>query len=226
MRSRHLIAGAVTAAALAGGTAGAVAATGDHKAAEQTVLTDAAKRLGVTADELRAALSDAEDEQIDAEVKAGRLTQAQADAIKQHREADGSVLGFGHGRHGPGERGGPGPGGRGPGPGGPGGPRGGFLLSDAADAIGIDAEALMRQLRDGKRLAAIAEAHGKTLADVKAAVKRAAVARLDADRKAGRITKAQRDERAARLDELLDRLGDLGDHRLHGPPPGGPARTP
>ena len=211
MKRKHLIAGAVTVAALAGGAAGAVAATDDHKATEQAVLTDAAKRLGVSADELRAALSKAEDAQLDAAVKAGRLTQEQADAIKQHRQDDGSVLGFGHGGpgpddHGPGFRGGPGRGGP-------------FMLDDAAKALGISEEALMTQLRDGKRLTAIAKAHGKTLADVKAAVKQGATARLDADVKAGRITQAQRDAAVAELDEHLDHLGDVGGHRFRGGPP-------
>ena len=207
MRRQHLIAGAVTAAALAGGAAGAVAATDDHKAAEQSILSDAAKRLGVSADELRSALSKAEDAQLDAEVKAGRLTQAQADAIKQHRRADGSVLGPG----GPG-----GPGHFGPGGHGHGGPGGPFMLGDAAKAIGIGEDALVTQLRDGKSLAAIAKAHGKTLADVKAAVKAAATKRLDADLKAGRITQAQRDELAGHLDEAIDHLGDARDRGPHG----------
>jgi len=204
MRRQHLIAGAVTAAALAGGAAGAVAATDDHKAAEQSILSDAAKRLGVSADELRSALSKAEDAQLDAEVKAGRMTQAQADAIKQHRRADGTVLGPG----GPG-----GPGHFGHGHGGPGGP---FLLGDAAKAIGIGEDALVTQLREGKSLAAIAKTHGKRLTDVKAAVKAAATQRLDTDLKAGRITQAQRDELADHLDEAIDHLGDARDRGPHG----------
>ena len=207
MRRQHLIAGAVTAAALAGGAAGAVAATDDHKAAEQSILSDAAKRLGVSADELRSALSKAEDAQLDAEVKAGRLTQAQADAIKQHRRADGTVLGPG----GPG-----GPGHFGHGHGGPGGP---FLLGDAAKAIGIGEDALVTQLREGKSLAAIAKTHGKRLTDVKAAVKAAATQRLDTDLKAGRITQAQRDELADHLDEAIDHLGDARGRGPHGPGP-------
>jgi transposase-like protein len=207
MQRRHLIASAVTIAAVAGGAAGAVAATDDQKAAEQTVLADAAKRLGVSSDELRAALSNAEDAQLDAEVKAGRLTQAQADEIKQHRQADGTVLDLGPG----------GPGHGGPGHGGHGGPGGRFLLNDAAKAIGINERSLMTQLRDGKTLAEIAKAHGKTLADVKAAVKKAATSRLDADLKAGRITQAQHDEEIAELDEVVNHLDGFGDHRVHGP---------
>jgi hypothetical protein len=205
MKRKHLIAGAATVAALAGGGAAAVAATSDEKAAEQTVLADAAKRLGVNADDLRSALANAEDAQLDAEVKAGRLTQAQADAIKQHRQSEGTVLDLGHG--GPGHHG----------HGGPGGGR--FMLSDAAKAIGIPESSLLTQLRGGKTLAATAKAHGKTLAEVKAAVKKAATARLDADLEAGRITQAQRDEEVAELDDELAHLGDFRDHGFgdHGP---------
>ena len=205
MKRKHLIAGAATVAALAGGGAAAVAATSDDKAAEQTVLADAAKRLGVNADDLRSALANAEDAQLDAEVKAGRITQAQADEIKQHRQSEGTVLDFGRGGHGHDGHGGPG-GGR-------------FLLTDAAKAIGISESSLLTQLRGGKTLTAIAKAHGKTLADVKAAVKKAATARLDADLKAGRITQAQRDEEVAELDDELAHVGDFRDHgfRDHGP---------
>ena len=200
MQRKHLIAGAATFVALAGGAAGAVAATTEEKAAEQTVLADAAKRLGVGADALRDALADAEDAQVDADVKAGRLTQAQADAIKQRRQADGTVLELGHG--GPGHHGGPG---------------GHFLLADAADAIGISEETLMSRLRDGTSLAAIAKAHGKTLAEVKAAVKQAATRRLDAELKAGRITQAQHDEAVDHLDEEVSRLGERPDRGFDGP---------
>jgi predicted DNA-binding protein (UPF0251 family) len=204
MKRSHIIAGAAVAAAIAGGTA--IAATTNDTRPEQAVLADAAKRLGVGTGELRSALSQAEDAQLDAAVKAGRLTQAQADEMKQHRQAEGTVLGFGHGP--------------GPGPDGfdhPGGPPGGgpFLPDDAAKALGISPMSLMRQLHSGKTLAAIAEAHGKSLDDVQAAVKQAATDRLDADLKAGRITKEQHDWALSELDEHLADLGRF-------PPPGPP----
>lgn len=217
MSRKKLIAGAATLAVLAGGSA-AVAATSDRKAEETAVLADAAKRLGVSSDQLKSALSAAEDAQLDAAVKAGTITQAQADQIKARRAADGTVLSLGHG----------GPGGRG-GHGGPGGGR--FLLDDAAKAIGITEDSLKSQLRDGKTLEAIAKAKGKTLAEVQAAVKKAAVARLDADLKAKTITQAQHDEAVEHLDEHLSRLadGDFGKGGPRGERPSGdatPAPTP
>lgn len=203
---RKVIAGMATVAALAGGAAVAVA--GGDKQSEQAVLDGAAKRLGVTADELRSALGAAEDDQLDAAVKAGELTQEQADEIKAHRKQEGTVLGMGGRPGGPGfdHHGGPG----GPGHFGP------DLMGAAADALGLSERKLFAQLRSGKSLAQIAKAQGKSLDDVRAAVKAAATKRLDADVKAGRITQAQRDEMLEHLDDFIDHFGER--------PPGGPGR--
>jgi hypothetical protein len=93
---RTRIAAVATAGALAAagtGVALATSASDDAKQREQAVLEDAAGRLDVDAAELRDALAAAEDAQLDAEVKAGRITQEQADAIKQMRDRSGLVLG-------------------------------------------------------------------------------------------------------------------------------------
>jgi hypothetical protein len=195
MSKKKLVAGVATLAVLAGGSAAVAATSSDRKAEETALLADAAKRLGVTSDQLKSALTQAEDARLAAAVKAGTLTQEQADAIKARRAADGTVLSLGRG------------------PGGPGGHRGGHgggreTLADAAKAIGITEASLRDQLRDGKTLTEIAKAKGKTLADVQAAVKKAAVARLDAQLKAKTITQAQYDEAVEHLDEHIARLGD------------------
>lgn len=212
MKRKHLIA-AATVIALGAGGAGAIAATSNDKAAETAVLSSAAKQLGVSATELRSALSAAENEQLAAQVKAGTITQAQADAIKQHRADEGTVLDVG----GPGDHGGFGH---------HGGP--GFELADAAKAIGISEDKLMTQLKGGKTLEQVATANGTTLAAVKTAVKQAATDRLDADLKSGDITKAQHDEQLSHLDDMLTHLGDFGKfgdhdgdgpHGQFGPPP-------
>ena len=190
MSTKKLIAGAATLAVLAGGSvAVAATTTTDRKAEEQALLADAAKRLGVTDDQLRSALTAAEDARLAAAVKAGTLTQEQADAIKARRAAEGTVLALGHG-----------------GPGGRGGPH--FLLEDAAKAIGITEASLKTQLRNGKTLTQIAQAKNKTLAEVKAAVRKTAIARLDADLKANKLTKTQYDQAVERLDDHLEHLGD------------------
>ena len=216
MRSRHIVAGAAVIAALGGGTAAAVAATADDpKATENAVLADAAKKLGVSSDDLRSALAGAEDAQVDAQVKAGQLTQAQADAIKARRTADGTVLGVGGGHGGPGGRGGH-PGGR--------------LADDAAKAIGITTTSLFDQLRGGKTLEDIAKAKGKTLDEVKAAVKTSATAELKADLDAKRITQTQYDEQISHLDDAIadlasGKLGHGGGRGGHDGGPGAPSST-
>lgn len=216
MNRKNIIAAATVAAISAGG-AGAIAATNSDKAAEKTVLSDAAKQLGVSSSALKSALSKAEDAQLDAQVKAGTITKAQADAIKQHRQQDGTVLGLGHGDHGGFDHHG---GGR-------------FLMTDAAKAIGISETKLFTQLRGGKTLEQVAKANGKTLAGVKSAVRKSATDRLDADLKAGRITKSQHDEEISELGDEIANLGTFADHDGDGPrghfgapPAGAPSATP
>jgi hypothetical protein len=230
MNLRRIVAVTAAGAIVAGGAGAAIGATTGDKA-EKEVLADAAKRLDTTPEKLRAALAAAQDAQLDKAVKAGELTQAQADAIKARRKSSGRVLG---GVGGPHPRlGGPGHGGRGHhGPGGPGGPRGrggGPILDDAAKALGLTRAKLVEQLRAGKSVADVAKAQGKDLAAVKSAVKAAAKTRFDAAVKAGDLTQAQADEMLSHLDEKLARFdeagglcpdggpGGRGGHR--GPPP-------
>jgi flagellin-like hook-associated protein FlgL len=205
MRARRITAIALTGALVAGGAGAAIAAISkdDPKKAEQAVLDNAAKRLDVTPQALRDALSAAQDDQIDQAVKDGLLTQKQADAIKAQRKQDGRVLGgppFGR------------PGARGFGPGGPDGPgfghRGGghMLFDDLAKAVDLTPAKLLVQLRAGKSVADVAKAQGKSLDDVRSAVKAAAKTRADKAVENGDITKAQADEMLSRLDDALQNL--------------------
>src|SRR3954451_3263385 len=115
MRPRRTAVLVLTGVALAAAGGGAIAAT--QADPEKSIIEDAAKRLNVTPKALRDALSEAQQAELDKAVKTGKLTQEQADRIKEHRLDEGHVLGgpgcgprFG----GPGRPGGPGPG---PGPG-------------------------------------------------------------------------------------------------------------
>lgn len=224
-RTRIAAISAVATLAAAGtGVAVATSRSDDAKQREQAVLADAAKRLDVTPSELRDALSKAQDDQLAADVKAGRLTQEQADAIKARRTESGIVLGGGgpllHHR---GPRLGIGGPGRGP----------GKVIEAAAKALGLSQAKLFEQFRDGKSLAEIAKAQGKDLADVKAAIKAAVKTELDAEVKAGRFTQAQADEMLERLTVHLDDFGfRIGLHRhghgggWDGPGPPGPPDMP
>jgi hypothetical protein len=232
MSARRIAALALAGGLLAGGTGAAIAAVtkDDGKKAEQAILDDAAKRLNVSPEKLRDALSAAQDAQIDQAVKDGTLTQKQADAIKARRKQSGRVLG--------GPFGGP-PGFRshGPGFGPPGGARG-VIFPDLAKALGITRAQLFEQLRDGKSIADIAKAKGKTLDDVRAAAKADAKRRAGEAVKNGDLTQAQADDLLAHLDDALAHIGDARPpmfrrHHRGGPPdmrPGdfvpGTQRTP
>ena len=203
MGARRMATIALSGALLAGGTGAAIAAvTKDERAkAEQAVLDGAAKKLDVTPEKLRDALAAAQDEQLDAAVKAGKLTQKQADAMKAARKASGHVLGGG-GLH---MRGGPGPRLHGfKGAGRPGfGLRGG-LFDGLAKALGVSEDKLDEQLRDGKSIADIAKAEGKSLSGVKSSLKAAVKTKLDKAVSDEDLTRKQADAVLERFDEQFD----------------------
>jgi hypothetical protein len=231
-RKRTVAIGAAVALAVAGGGVAYAAATGtDHRDA---LLRDAAGRLNVSPDKLRSALAGAFGDQLDQAVKDGKLTQQQADRIKQRIARYGVPLG--------------GPGG--PGPGGPGmmGPMGGpnhgpfgVGLDAAASYLGLSRAALARQLQAGTSLADVARAQGKSVDGLEQALVDEAKSRLDravADRQ---LTSDQRDRILREVQEHVADLvngrapGPLGRHEWHGargagpggPPPwGAPPRTP
>jgi uncharacterized protein (DUF433 family) len=223
MNARRIAALALAGGLLAGGTGAAIAAVtkDDGSKSEQAIIDNAAKRLNVTPEKLHDALAAAQDAQLDQAVKAGDLTQKQADAIKARRQQSGRVLG--------GPFGGP-PGLRGPGPGPGFGPHlhaGGMMLPDLAKALGITRTQLFEQLRAGKSVADIAKAQGKSLDDVRAALKADATSRVAKAVKDGDLTQKQADELLSHLDEALAHLGDarppMFRHRRHD---GGPDMRP
>ena len=226
MSARRIAALALTGTLLAGGTGAAIAAVtrDDGSKREQAVLDDAAKRLNVTPEQLRNALSQAQDAQLDQAVKDGKLTQKEADAIKAKRKASGRVLGGPLG--GPGFRGGFGHREFGPHGFGPGFGFRGAVMPDIAKALGITRDELRKQLQDGKSIADIAKAQGKSLDDVRASLKADAKAAADKAVKDGDITQKQADELLSHLDEALSHLGDarpkfprFRGHRGDGPVP-------
>lgn len=202
-RKRLIATGAAVAVAAAGGGIAYAAATGGTSQRD-ALLRDAAQRLNVTPQQLRSALEGAAVDQLDQAVKDGRLTQQQADRLKQQIRARGLPLGPGDGPRF----------GRGLGPGGP-GP--GVLhagLDAAASYLGLSANALRAQLASGKTLADVAKAQGKSVAGLQQALLDAARTRLDGAVANGRLTAAQRDDL---LKGLQQRIGDLVNGRLPGP---------
>ncbi len=177
-----LIAGAGAAVVAAGGGA-ALAATQLSPADEnKAIVADAAKQLGVDATKLNDALKKALENQIDARVKAGTLTEAQATQLKARIES-GQVPLFASPR-GQGDRDGGRHGGRGF----------GHHLDAAATYLGVTAAALRTQLEAGKTLADVAKAQDKTVDGLVAALVADEKKELDAAVAAGRLTAAQRDQ--------------------------------
>jgi hypothetical protein len=167
---------------------------------------------GKSASGLIDALVAAEKTEIAADVKAGRLTQAQADErlanLRAHETAEVNGTFRGHGPGGRGDHGGP-----------------HAALAAAAAYLGLDAAALETSLRSGKTLAQVAEAtSGKSKAGLIAAMVAAEKTELAAAVKAGRLTQADADkigaDLTARVTDLVEgKLPPRGDHdgRGHGP---------
>jgi hypothetical protein len=139
-----------------GGGAYAIADRGNDDE-RQAFLSDAAKRLHVSATDLRSALRGAMNDRIDADVKKGRLTQQQADAMKRHARQGGPPPGVRH-------RGGP-----------------PFMegLQAAGKYLGLSDSQLRTKLESGKSLAQVARDENKSVAGLKKAVKDALQGRLD-----------------------------------------------
>ena len=209
---------AATTLAVVGGGAAAVAATGSGSRGSD-FLDSVAKHLGVSPQKLKDATKAAAIDQVNADLAAGRITQAQADALKKRIEAGDGVLG------GPG-----GPGfGRGPGgPGGPGFPGGGPGLARpaianeiaaAAKYLGLSEADLRAKLRDGQSLSDVAKAQSKDVAGLKTAILDAAKADLDkavADKK---LTQSQADDIYDGLKSHIDDVvaADVKLRRFGGP---------
>jgi hypothetical protein len=190
---------AVAAAALAVvlGAAGAIAASGVLSPSEesQAIIDDAADRLGVEPSELTDALKEALKSHVDAAVDAGRLTEDQGEALKERIDSGETPLLFGKlGRHGPG-------------PFGHFGHFGHFAKLEAvASYLGLSEAELREQLAEGKTLAEVAKAEGKSVDGLVQALVREAEAKLDEAVADGRLTRAQADELAEGLEERMTDL--------------------
>jgi hypothetical protein len=210
MRShlRKITIGAVALLAVAG-AGGAIAATQLNPRQEsQAVVNDAAEQLGVEPSELTAALKEALANRVDEAVAAGRLTQAQGEAMKERIEAGEVPLvglggpAFGH--------------------------RGLHHHADpeaAAAYLGMTEANLRTALGNGRTLAQLARARDKSVAGLVTAMTKAATAELNDAVQSGRLTDAQRDSIVAGLKQ---RITDLVNGRVGprfgrgaglGPPP-------
>jgi polyhydroxyalkanoate synthesis regulator phasin len=204
---RKLAAGAAAAIAVAGGGV-AIGATqlGSPREESAAVVADAAKQLGIEPSKLSDALENALEDRVDAAVTAGRLTKEQGEALKQRIESGeyplflptaprkGLHFGFGPGLK-------------------PGGALFEAKLGAAADYLGLTEAQLLDELQDGKTLAEVAKAHGKTADGLIQAMYDSAKKQLDQAVKDGKLTQSQADEIAG---DLKARITDLVNSEMFG----------
>ena len=188
MQRRHwIIAGVVGAAVAAGGGAFAATKLESPSARSQAIIFDAAGQLGIDPAKLTSALQKAIDDQIDAEVKAGTITKAEGDALKQRVDSGRLPLFGGFGGE----------------PGRFGFHRGFRLFGVGPDAaasyLGISTDELRTELRSGKTLAQIATARGKTADGLVDALVASAKQKLDQAVKDGRLSSDQEQTVLGRL---------------------------
>jgi hypothetical protein len=199
---KHKLLIGATALAVAAFAGGAYAATTESNAnSRQAFLDDVAKRLKVKPAQLSAAMRGASLDRLDAAVKAGALTQAQADRIRQRIEQGGPAPFF-LGR--PDHAGSGGPSGRGL-FGAPPEPRVQGPLAASAQFLGLTDAQLFDELRSGKSLAQIATAHGKSVSGLEQAISEAMTARLNRAVADGMISKGQEQQLLKRLSARIDR---------------------
>ena len=217
MMMRRWLAAAVGVALVVALGAGAVMAqSGGGSSGNTTFLDRVAQKLGIETPKLRDAITSTRNEDIDAAVQKGDLTQKQADELKQ-RAADAPGFGDHFGKPG---RPGKGFGGHGFAPG-----RGmGVEQQALADFLGIPVPQLETELQaSNATLATVAAAHGKSADDLKAFISTSLKTKLDAAVKNGDLTQKQADDMTskfnAHLDDLINGTGGL--HRGHGRPFGG-----
>lgn len=180
-----------------------------------------AQNLGLPQDKVTQALQATRNDILNEDVAAGRLTQAQADALRNRPVDQGPGFGFG------------GPGGRGRGPEKEGGRGFGVSEDTLAQRLGLSAADLRTRLEGGQSLAEIAQAKGIDEQTLINQLVGDAKTKLGEAVTAGRLTQAQADQMAQSLPDRIKQKveekhtpGQGGqrpeeDGRQHGPAPSG-----
>jgi len=199
---------AASALSLVVGAGGAIAASKGSATHGDGFLARVAGHLGISTQKLEDATKAAAIDQVNADLKAGKITQAQADAMKARIEKGEVPLFFG-----------------GPHRFGPGGPHrfgdfghapfgGHDHLSAAADYLGLTVPQLFQKLGNGQSLADVAKAQHKSVDGLKKAIVDGVKKDLDQAVKNGFLTEAQAKNA---LSELQSRIDDIVNGTFPGP---------
>jgi hypothetical protein len=214
-RSRKALAIAIAALAVICGGGAALAASGGSSSPGRSFFDAVAKHLGISSQKLEDATKAAAIDQVDAALKEGKITEAQANELKARIEAGefpplfGPLFGprFENDFHG--------------------GPPFFFgeKLSAAADYLGLTEAELRATLNSGQTLAQIAKAQGKSVEGLKQAILADAKEKLDQLVEDGELTQGEADATYERLQSHIDDLVEHAQLRFRfrdrmGPPPG------
>ena len=212
LRSRKYIVLAVAVLALAAGGGAAIAASqGSSSSRVDSYLDSVAEHLGVSTDELKDALKAAAADQVDAALEEGRLTQEEADALKERIESGETPPFFGPflaprfdqfpdrplvpGPH--------------------------FFeakLSTAAEYLGLSEDEVRERLEAGSTLAEVAEAEDKSVDGLEQALLEAARERIDQAVEDGDLTQEQAERLLEGLEERIDHFVEHASLHFHGEP--------
>ena len=177
---------------------------------EQAYQNALAGRLGITSDQLQAAMKQARIDVINQKVQAGQITQDQANQWIQAIQS-GQRMGPPNGQR-PQGQGQPGEGRPGFGERGPGGPVGGHGMrggGELASILGMSPDELRTAFQSGKSLAQIGQDKGISRDDLKAKILAARKTRLDQAVQAGRLTAEQEQQIINRMTANIDRQLDM-----------------
>ncbi len=209
MKRLLIVAVAVTVLGLAAVAIGGVATSAQEgEGPIGSFLSKVADKLGVSESELKVAIEEARDETIDEAVAEGRLTEEQAERLKE-RAADGGRL-FPRFRRGH-----------------------GHVMDAAADVLAMEKDDLVAELREGNSLADVAAVQGIGVDGFKAQLQAEVQADIDAKVADGTITQEQADRLSEGLEERIDNIvnaqpseGDFGGPRQRHGGFGGPWHAP
>ena len=182
---------------------GAGAQEGEGERRGERFVAETAERLGVTPEELTAAMTEAQVEIIEEAVTEGRLTEEQATKLKERIEEYGplSVVGRGH-RDRPGKS----------------LCHGVRLVGSAvAEVPGKEPAEVAEAVKSGESLAEQAQAQAMSVEDFKAALLAAVKSTLQAKVDEGSITQEQADRIFAGIEEHIDRIVNFEGQGGNGP---------
>ncbi len=206
MKRLLIVAAAVTVLGLAAvAIGGAVTSAQEGEGPIGSFLSKVADKLGVSEDELKVAIEEARNETIDEAVAEGRLTEEQAERLR-----DGGFP-FHRRLH-----------------------RGGsHILGAAADVLEMEKDDLVAEVREGNSLADVAAAQGIGVDGFKAQFQAEVQADIDAKVADGTITQEQADRLSEGLADRIDNIvnaqpgeGGFGGPRHHHGGFGGPWHAP